>query len=86
MSGARIAVENSFGLTQTLWISNAFKTQMKVELQPVGNLYLAAVLLTNCYTCLRGNQIGSRFAMRPPSLLKYLQVDRVFSDFESSTL
>jgi len=86
MSGARIVVENSFDLTQTLWIFNAFKTQMKVGLQPVGNLYLAAILLTNCYTCLRGNQIGSRFAMRPPSLSEYLQVDRVFSDPESSTL
>lgn len=84
MSGARIAVENSFGLTQNLWISNAFKAQMKSGLQPVGNLYLVAVLLTNCYTCLRGNQIGSRFAMRSPSLAKYLQIDGISSDLESS--
>ena len=86
MSGARIVVENFFGLTQTLWISNAFKTQIKADLQPVGNLYLAAILLTNCYTCLRGNQIESRFAMRPPSLSKYLQVNRISSDPESSAL
>jgi len=36
--------------------------------------------------CLRDNQIKSRFAMRSSNLLKYLQVNRVFSDFESFTL
>jgi len=59
---------------------------MKVELQLIENLYLATILLTNCYTCLRDNQIESRFAMRSSSLLKYLQVNRVSNDFESSTL
>jgi hypothetical protein len=57
-----------------------------MNLQFVENLYLATILLINCYTCLRDNQIESRFAMRSPSLSKYLQVDRVSSDFESSTL
>jgi len=59
---------------------------MKVKLQLIRNFYLAIVLLTNCYMCLRNNKIESRFAMRSSSLLKYLQVDRVFNDFESSTL
>jgi len=59
---------------------------MKVELQSIKNFYLATILLTNCYMCLRDNQIESRFAMRSSSLSKYLQVNKVFSDFESSTL
>jgi len=57
-----------------------------MELQFVENLYLATILLTNCYICLRDNQIEFRFAMRSSSLSKYLQVDKVFSDLESSTL
>ncbi len=57
-----------------------------MKLQSIKNLYLATILLTNCYICLRDNQIESRFAMRSSSFSKYLQVDKIFSDFESSTL
>jgi len=74
MSKARVAVEHSFGLTQNLWVSNAFKQQLKSGLQPVGDLYKVSILLTNCYTCLHGNQIGNRFGIRPPTLHQYLSV------------
>ena len=72
MSRARIAVEYTFGLTQNLWISNAFKQQLKPGLQPVGDLYRVSILLTNCYTCIRGNQVGNRFRIKPPNIYQYL--------------
>ncbi len=74
MSSARVTVEHSFGRTQNLWISNAFKQQLKMGLQPVGDLYQAAILLTNCYTCLRGNEDATRFQIRPPNIHQYLDV------------
>lgn len=59
MAALRIGCENAFGITQTLWLANAFKCQLKSGLMPVANLYKLSVLLTNCYTCPRGNQISS---------------------------
>ena len=72
MSSARIAVENSFGITRNLWTAHAFNKHMKLGLQPVAAYYMVAVLLTNCYTCIRGNQTSGRFMMRPPTLHQYL--------------
>ena len=74
MSSARIAVEHGFGRTQNLWMANAFKQQLKMDLQPVGDLYRVAILLTNCYTCFRGNEDSTRFGIRPPNIHQYLNV------------
>lgn len=72
MSKMRIAVENAFGLTQNLWTKNAFKETLKIGEGPVDSFYKVAILLTNCYTCIRGNQIGARFLCKPPTLRQYL--------------
>lgn len=72
MSSIRISVEQAFGVTQQKWMSNAFEIQMKGDLQSVAAYYLVSVLLTNCYTCMRGNCISSRFLTRPPTLEDYL--------------
>lgn len=72
MSRMRIAVENAFGLTQSLWTRNAFNSSLRIGQQAVGSYYQIAVLLTNIYTCIRGNQIGGRFIVSPPSLAQYL--------------
>lgn len=72
MSKMRIAVENAFGLTQNLFTKNAFEEASKIGEGPVDSFYKAAVLLTNCYTCLRGNQIGPHFLCKPPALRQYL--------------
>lgn len=74
MSSARDAVELGYGKTQNLWMSNALKQQSKMGLQPVGGLYRAAMLLTNCYTCFRGNEDATRFKVRPPNIHQYLNV------------
>jgi len=76
LSSVRIAVEQAFGQTQNLWTYNAFSTQLRPGLQPVAAYYLVSVLLTNCYTCMRGNSAaGSRFLVRPPSIKEYLIPD-----------
>lgn len=50
MSRVKIAVENSFGITQNLQIAHVFKKHFKFELQPVAAYYMVVILLTNCYT------------------------------------
>lgn len=74
MDGIRTAAESSSGSTQTLWISNALKRQVKSRLMPVADLYKTSVLLTNCYTCLRRNQTTTQFQIKPPTLHEYLKV------------
>lgn len=73
LSSMRIAVENCFGLMQNLWTANAWNLRLKIGAQPVGAYYLTAVLLTNCWTCIKGNQVGGRFGISPPTLQEYLQ-------------
>lgn len=48
---------------------------MQLRLSPVAAYYLVGVLLTNCFTCLRGNQIGDQFLLSPPLLRNYLRLD-----------
>jgi hypothetical protein len=67
-----IAVEHAFGHTQVLWTYTAFAKQLKSDLQPVAAFFAVAVLLTNCYTCLQGNQTSCKFLVQPPSLEDYL--------------
>lgn len=74
MSSARDTVELGYGKTQNLWASNALKQQSKMGLRFLGDLYRAAILLTNCYTCFRGNEDAIRFKVRPPNIHQYLNV------------
>ena len=74
MASARVTVEHGFGRTQNLWMSNTMKQQIKMGLQPVGDLYRVAILLTNCYTCFRGNEDATRFGIRPPTIHQYLNI------------
>ena len=72
MSSARIAIEHAFGHTQVLWTYTAFGKGLRAGSSPVAAYFAAAILLTNCRTCLRGNQISSRFVVNPLSLKEYL--------------
>jgi hypothetical protein len=45
---------------------------MKARLMSVAAYYQVAVLLTNCYTCLYGNQIGKKFLLKSFTLKEYL--------------
>ncbi|OAX77001.1 hypothetical protein ACJ72_08705 [Emergomyces africanus] len=72
MSRARIAVENTFGLTQNLFTSTAYKYGLKHGLMPISNYFLIACLFTNCFTCIRGNCVSKRFIFKPPTVEEYL--------------
>ena len=74
MSSARDTVELGYGKTQPLWMSNGLKQQSKMVLQPVGVLYRATMLLTNRYTCFRGNEDATRLKVRPPNTHQHLNV------------
>jgi hypothetical protein len=52
-----------------------FKKNQKVLLQPVGRIYVVAVLMTNCHTCLYGSQTGMFFGLEAPELEEYLAID-----------
>ena len=73
MSSARVCVEWGFGNIIRLWTFVDFKKNAKILLQPVAKYYAVATLLTNCYTCLYGNNIAAHFNLQPPSLSEYLQ-------------
>lgn len=72
LSKLRIAVENSFGLSHNLFMGTSWSYGFKLGSMQVGNYYLVAILLTNCFTCLRGNNISSKFKIDPPSLGEYM--------------
>jgi hypothetical protein len=63
---ARVSIENYFGLNQNLWSTNAFYIHLKSGSMPVALYFKASVLLTNCYTCFRGNQISRKFELQSP--------------------
>jgi hypothetical protein len=60
MSSVREAVEWSFGRLKNLWAFLQFDKKQRVRQSPIGKMWLVAVLLTNCHTCLQpeGNQIS----------------------------
>ena len=75
LSAARIAVEHAFGHIQVLWTYTAYGKGLRTGSSPVAAYYAAATLLTNCLTCIRGNQTSSRFVVNPPSIEEYLTLN-----------
>ena len=68
MSSARVCVEWGFGDIVRLWAFIDFRKNTKILLQPVAEYYAVATLLTNCYTCLYGNNVATHFNLQPPTL------------------
>ena len=83
MSSRRIEVEYGFGLVKKLWKSLDLQSGMRLGLSPIGSWVFTAVLLTNIYTCLRGNQTAKRFQISPPSLEEYFGLRRSENENES---
>lgn len=77
MSKNRVSVEHGFGHVQKKWMRNSFHLTLRVGSTPVASYYLAAALLSNFMTCLRGNQISEAFQCEPPTLEEYLDVFRL---------
>lgn len=72
LSSDRISVEQVFGRVLQQWHFNCLKSLHKLGLSPIGLHYTVAVLLTNCYTCLHGNAVSSRYGIQPLPLEQYL--------------
>ena len=63
MSEVRIAVEMLFGNISNYFKFIDFKRQMKVNLSPVGKIYVVRVLLENIQTGFYGNQVSQMFSL-----------------------
>lgn len=48
------------------------KQKMKIQEQTVFTQIRVGVLLTNCYTCMRGNSVSVHYKVPPPTLESYL--------------
>jgi len=72
MSKVRVSVEWMFGKVTNLWATVDFRKNLKLYKQPVGAIYLIAALLTNCHSCLYGNQAARYFDVPTPDLEDYL--------------
>ncbi|XP_033754685.1 protein ALP1-like [Pecten maximus] len=72
MSDVRICVEWTFGKILALFSFLDYKKNLKLYLQPVGKYYLVGTLLTNCHSCLYGNQTSQFFGVEPPTLQSYI--------------
>ena len=71
MSQNRISVEHGFALISNTWSKmNLFNT-LRIGSSPVASYFGAAVLLTNVWTILRGNQVSQRYGAHPPTLEEY---------------
>lgn len=72
MSGVRVAVEWAFSKILNNFAFLDYKKNQKLYLQPVGKYYAVATILSNCQTCLYGNETGQKFNVEAPSIQEYL--------------
>lgn len=73
MAKTRIEVEHGFGLWKNLWTSLEMSRNLRSGLSPIGSWMRTAVLFTNIFTCMKGNQTSQRFGLAPPTLEEYLR-------------
>ncbi|XP_045166893.2 uncharacterized protein LOC123530214 isoform X2 [Mercenaria mercenaria] len=72
MSSVRVSVELLFNKIVRNFAFVDFCKNQKLCLQPVGKYYVVAAMLSNCHTCLYGNQVAEMFELQPPNLREYL--------------
>ena len=73
MAAIREPVEWSFGKVAVLFAFVDFEKNQKLFLQPVASYWRIATLLTNCHSCLYGNQTSKYFLVPTPPLEVYLR-------------
>jgi hypothetical protein len=74
LSSIRISVENFFGQVMEQWKYLGYRTGLRIGQSPVASSFEVGVLLSNCYTCMYSNTIGSRFGIDAPTIEEYLQI------------
>ena len=67
-----IVVEHGFGKVLQLWENCGYAKGLRVGSQPVGTIYMVAVLLTNIHTCLNDSQVSKIYNYILPSIESYL--------------
>ena len=72
MSECRVCMVWGFADITAKFSSLAVKKKQRLLHQPVGMYYAVATLLTNCHTCLYGNETSRFFDLTPPTLDQYL--------------
>ena len=75
VSQVRISIEQSFELTQKMWSHNSWTRIQQIELQSMTIYYMMKMLLTNCYICIKDNQISDQFLVQFLTLHHYLMSD-----------
>jgi hypothetical protein len=71
-SPIREPIEWMFGKVKILFAFVDFHKNQKLYLQPITSYWLIATLLTNCHSCLYGNQTSQYFQVPAPDLEDYL--------------
>jgi hypothetical protein len=56
------------------WKYLGYRTGLRIGQSPVASSFEVGVLLSNCYTCIYGNTISSRFGIDAPTIEEYLQI------------
>lgn len=74
MSRVRISVEWGFSILKRKWAFIDYEKDLMIWLNCPGKLIIVAAILTNCYTCLYGNQLSAVFQVSPPKLEEYLKL------------
>ena len=72
MSSTRISNEWGFGRVKLQWAYLDFENGQKIFLNDVKKYWPVAQILTNCHTCVYGNQVSDYFDLLPPNLADYL--------------
>jgi len=68
MSKVRTSVEWIFGNIINYFKFLDFKKDLKLDLSPIGKMYIVCALLRNALTCLYGDTTSEFFELDPPSL------------------
>jgi hypothetical protein len=74
MSSVRVSVENQIGEVTNTFPGLDFTRSQKLGNRTACSMYLAAVILRNLLTCVRGyNQVSQYFDLTPPTVAEFLR-------------
>ena len=71
MASVRVSVEWCFGDVVTNFAFLDFKKNLKVNLSPVGKIYIVGALMQNAHTCIYGNIASKFYGVEPPTVEEY---------------
>ncbi len=72
MNRLRESVEHVNTILKTTFAWTTFNKGLRVMVMDIRGILMTTMILTNCYTCITGNQVSAYFDCRPPSLEEYM--------------